>query len=65
MNEFPKNDYAIVSFDTNPFEYDKPSAYLKLATITIALFGNIPNKFQRFMLRLVFGIDIEVQEDER
>ena len=43
----------------------KPSGYLNFMNIKVALFGNLPNKFQRWMIKKVFAIDIvEVDEDE-
>lgn len=42
----------------------KPNGYFKLVNIEVALFGKLPNKFQRYMLKKVFGIDIEVISNE-
>lgn len=41
----------------------KPNACLHIVNLNIPLCGKVPNRFQRFMLRLVFDIDIEVQEN--
>lgn len=42
----------------------KPNGYLKLVNMEVALFGKLPNRFQRYMLKKVFGIDIEVISNE-
>ena len=42
----------------------KSSGYLNFMNIKVALFGNLPNKFQRWMIKKVFAIDIvEVDEE--
>ena len=43
----------------------KHSGYLNFMNIKVALFGNLPNRFQRWVIKKVFAIDIvEVDEDE-
>ena len=36
----------------------KPSGYMKIVDLEITVYGKLPNKFQRFMLKKVFGIEV-------
>lgn len=57
-------DFDIVRWASlEPIGMNKPTGYLKFMNITVALFGKVPNKFQRFMLKLFFGFEIvDVEE---
>ena len=57
------NEYTIFNCTSNIFN-EKPTAYLYFMNYVIALFGKPPNRFQRFMIKKILGMKIEVQEDE-
>ena len=44
---------------------ERPVGHLKFMNITVGLFGKLPNKFQRWMMKKCFGFEIEECKDER
>lgn len=55
MNEYQELPFTEIEI--------KPNACLHIVNLNIPLCGKVPNRFQRFMLKLVFGIEIEVLKD--
>lgn len=56
----PTNNVFIINTKGNPKLYsgEDPDGYLQLLNIRVALYGKLPNKFQRFMLKKLLGIEI-------
>lgn len=50
---------------SHKLKLDNPiTGYLHLANVTVNLYGKIPNRFQRFMLKKILGLDIKKTGDE-
>ena len=56
----PTNNVFIINTKGNPKIYpgELPDGYLQLVNIRVALYGKLPNKFQRFMLKKLLGMEI-------
>lgn len=42
----------------------KPVAIVRMADMSIGVFGKIPNRFQRWMQKICFGIEWEVIKEK-